>query len=391
MPNKGAILTDMSELLTLQPFVDGHVHFREPGNNPAETIESGTLAAIRGGVAAVNDMSNNSPQPTSNIEAVENKHTIISRDAHCHVGTAAGIQPEYDNIDQFHLMIPKSLTIKAYGGPTTNINRKNDYEAHEFDEVLDKILKVDPKKLIVFHSGQDNYRDFIGHAAQDRGLRVRLAHVNKMDQVNAVNEARDKGLDVRSAVCPHHILLNSNDLHTRSSYADMQPPLVDQAEADELFAALVDGRIQELETDHAPHTKGAKMVAIESNPTCSDENHGTRCCGLPSIEHAASAMFWQVHIGRISLDRLVEVYSDVPSDSMQLIIDQKSYVKWDMEIYRIENEDTQVVSGAGWSPYIGMMAMGKVVEMQISGIKVIENGAVVGKTRQVIRGDLDLI
>lgn len=334
----------------------------------------------------VADMSNNAPHPTVDEERLLDKHAIVERDAHVAVGTAVGMQPEYDNIGQLESALPLSIFVKAYGGPTTNIDRETDYEAQEFDEGLDRIKTVDPDKLVVFHSGHENYRDFIGHAAQDRGLRVRLAHVNKMDQVHAVLEAQKKGLNVSSAICPHTMLLTSRDRITRSSFADMKPDLVGEAEADELFDAFVRGAIQELETDHAPHPVDATMKAALANPLCEGEHDG-RCCGVPSLELAGPVMLWQVQIGRLPLGRLVEAYSAYPAQNMRLKRNPYSYVRWDMsEPYRI-SESRDVVSGAGWSPFVGMMAVGRVVDMRLGNIQIIKDYQNVGRARRVVVGN----
>lgn len=381
----------MAETVRTQPFIDGHVHFREPGTNKAETIASGSLAAAYGGIGAVADMSNNPGAPTNSEMRMEEKHEIARRDSAIYYGTAAGYQPEYENVHELGYMLDRSLIVKMYGGPTTGITRHQDYEAREFDEGLDRIKAVSPDKLIVFHSGDENYRDFIGHAAQDRGLRVRLAHVNKMDQVEAVKSARDSGLDVRAEVCPQTLLLTSNDRNTRSSFADMQPPLVHQTDSERLFSALVTGDIHEIATDHAPHSLDSKMHAVETNPACTLDSHEGRCCGVPGVELGVPVMLWQVHIGRISMERLIEVYSTVPADSMRLKFRQDSYVEWDMTPYRIDDETAYVKSQARWTPYLGMMAVGKVINMKVGYTMVIRNGLPAGKVRSIISGNLERI
>jgi dihydroorotase len=376
----------MGETIRLRPFVDGHVHLREPGSNPSETIESGTMAAILGGVGMVADMSNNAPMPTATVGAMETKHAIIRDSAYCYVGTAAGAQPEYDNLGELERMLPRSVFVKLYGGETTNIARTTDYEASDFREALAVIQRTEPDKLVVFHPGQDNYRDFIGIAAGEMGLRVRLAHVSSMDQVRAVQDARARGLDVRAEVTPHHLLLNSNDRRTRSSFADMQPPLVDQVDSDALFDALVQGYIHEIGTDHAPHPKEKKLAAVVANPSCDPSLHGTRCCGVEGVDLAAPLLFWQVHTGRLSLERIQEAYSTVPADSMRLAFRADSWVDWRMEQYRIEDEDQQVFSSAKHSPYLGMMAIGTVDFMYLGGKRIISEASVNDSIQHVVHG-----
>lgn len=376
----------IGETLRLRPFVDGHVHLREPGSNPAETIASGTMAAVLGGVGAVADMSNNAPVPTASVDAMHAKHQIIRRDAYSYVGTAAGAQPEYDNLGELERMLPRSIFVKLYGGETTNIHRTTDYEAGEFREALQVIKRTAPDKLVVFHPGQDNYRDFLGIAAGDLGLRVRLAHVHSMDQVAAVREARSREWDVRAEVTPHHLLLNSNNRRTMGAFADMQPWLVDQSDADALLDALVRGEIHEIGTDHAPHPKEKKMAATMANPACDPAIHGTRCCGVEGVDLAGPLLFWQVHIGRLPLNRLTEAFSEVPADSMRLRFRDDSWVDWRMEAYRIENESEQVFSEAGHTPYLGMMAIGSVEGMRLGGRDIIQNGSIEDAMRTVVHG-----
>ncbi|HSX44822.1 MAG TPA: dihydroorotase family protein [Candidatus Saccharimonadales bacterium] len=378
-------------LVELKPFVDMHVHCREPGNNPAETIETATEAAADGGVGTINDMPNNAPDPTSTEAFIDVKRHRARQTSVVNYGAALGIQPEYDNVGEIERALDKALLAKAYGGPTTNINRTTDYEAQEFDEVLDRIRLVNPDKLVVFHSGEDNYRDFIGHAAGDRELRVQLAHVNKMDQVLAVKEAKTRGWDVEASICPHTMLLTDRDRQTRSSFADMQPPLVHADDAYELFQAFVNGRIMDLETDHAPHTYDAKMVAVEANPACSSNEHSMRCCGVPGLELGSKVMLWQVRLGNLPLERLEEAYSTHPADRLHLKSGDDSRVIWDMKTYRIDDEFEQVRSLSGWTPYLGMMAVGIVQEMTLSGQVVYEKGEVVNPLRRVVTGNYEVI
>lgn len=373
------------------PMVDMHVHFREPGTNMAETIESGSRAAAAGGVGAAVDMSNNPGHPTLWLPDVQQKHGLARDEkagSHIVFLAAAGMQPEYENTSGFRAIHPYVPFFKAYGGPTTNIVRPTDYEVWEFDENLDELAAIDPNTLIVFHSGKENYEDFIGHAAGDRGLRVHLTHVNNMGQVEAVNRAKKREWRVTSDVTVHHVTMNTNDLRTRSSFADMQPPLVEQVDSDRLMYAVAHEEVDAFATDHAPHTLANKMAAAVSNPACLEGDHGSRCCGLPTIDHAAPVLFWQAHANpeRITMDRVVEAYSTVPARILGLSIRSDSFVEWDTQPYRISEEFVQVESDAGWSPFLGMMAMGRIREMRVAGKQIIADYQLNERVRAVATG-----
>ena len=142
-------------------------------------------------------------------------------------------------------------------------------------------------------------------------------------------------------------------------------------------------------TDHAPHIIESKMTAIHANPKC--EEGGPRCCGLPSVDQASKVLLWQVHIGNLTLDRLIESYSTRPAERLRIKLAPNSKVIWDMQDYRIENEAKQVKSLSGWSPYLGAMAMGVVRRMTLSDRVVYEEGKVVNPARQVITGNGEIV
>ena len=133
------------------------------------------------------------------------------------------------------------------------------------------------------------------------------------------------------------------------------------------------------------------MEAVHNNPGCSLDNPTGRCCGVPGVEFAAPVMFWQAKIGRVTLKRVIEAYSVIPAASMNLRIGKGSFVEWDMSAYRIDDESVQVKSQAGWSPYLGMMAVGKVINMRAGGVQVIENGVLKDKVMKVVAGKGDLL
>lgn len=353
----------MSDRLRTPGFVDIHTHLREPSNNPAETIENGTKAAMLGGFVLVADMPNNPGHPTWTASRLQEKIEIAQQNAWIPTLFYAGCQPEGNTIGELAAMSERAIGLKLYGDPTTGSDMK--YEAEEFRDIVTEWHRVAPKKPIVFHAGKENLEDMIGLVAYDNDHPLHIAHVNDPRQVRTVGEAKYVYAPVTCGVCPHHLLKTSHARQTEGKFAEMMPPLADQSDTEELMAMLQAGDIDIIETDYAPHTKEAKWEA---------EQTGGHCFGVPGIEHVVPLLLYQVQRGNLSLDRLVDALSTKPAALLGVRPDTE--VEWDMEMYRIENETEQVTSGAGWSPYLGHLAVGKVHSMRIESRTFIENGEI---------------
>jgi len=123
----------LPETITIPSAVDLHVHLREPSTNKAETIESGSLAALLGGFALICDMSNNPGRPTWTLRRTKDKHNRIWRTSYIPVATYAGSQPESNNERELPKMAPYSIGLKSYLGETTGNDRE--YEASDFKDI----------------------------------------------------------------------------------------------------------------------------------------------------------------------------------------------------------------------------------------------------------------
>lgn len=356
------LITTMSETIRLPALIDPHVHLREPSNNHAETIESGTYAALIGGMALIKDMPNNPGYPTWYLERLREKIAIAHKTAYIPVAFAAGSQPEQDNTGELQAMSELAIDLKLYGAPTTGNVR--DYSAEDFEPIVREWHKVAPAKPILFHAGQDNLGDMIDLVANKYNHRLHICHVNEPVQVTQVNIARDGDLPVSCGACPHHLLKTSHDRKTEGKFAEMMPPLADQVDAEQLMYLVADGSIQNIESDHAPHTKEAKLEA---------EHSGGSCFGVPGIEHVVPLMLYQYRKNRISLERLIDAMSTQPARLFGLKISPSTFTTWQLKENRIV-ESSDIASGAGWTPYGGMLTGGKLLRSVIGGKTVFENG-----------------
>jgi dihydroorotase len=343
--------------------IDLHVHLREPGTNTAENIESGTRAALMGGFVLVADMPNNPGAPVHSLSALIAKHVIAEQKAWIPTAFYAGAQPETYQPGSLTEMAPHAIGLKLYGDPTTG--NDNTYEAADFQEIVKEWHAAAPSKPIMFHAGRENLHAMLGLVAQDTNHPMHICHVNDAHQIRLANEFKAKGAQVTTGVTPHHILKTSHDRMTQGVFAEMMPPLVDQTEAEQLMDLLARGEIDVIETDFAPHSVEAKYEA---------EHSGGKCFGVPGIEHVLPLMFYQMRQGRISEQRLLDAVYAKPAAILGTRIDGATEVWWndDDGAYRIGESDVQ--AQCGWSPYMGMLAIGRVESVTIGGRAVVSHG-----------------
>lgn len=373
------------ELVTLPGFVDLHVHFREPGDNPAETIESGSLAAMMGGYALVADMPNNPGNPTWTMNALREKIEIAKGSSWIPITFYAGHQPETDtSLYELQKMSERSIGLKLYGAPTTG--NDNDYDASDFEETVNAWHEAAPDKPIMFHAGRDNLRDMIDMVAKRVGHHLHVCHVSDPSEAGVIHRIQQNGYPVSSGVTPHHIFKSSHDERSEGWFARMVPPLVEGDKAEALFNQLSNGVIDVLETDHAPHTKSAKFSAEIENPFgIHDPDHRT-CFGVPGIEFAAPLMFNQERLGMISMERIVEVMSTNPAEILGVEVDRNSKVVWDLGgLDRVEQSaGLRFGSKSEWTPYLGKLIRGRVVEMKVEGSNLVSDSTPVSKKEDYV-------
>lgn len=348
----------MSEILEIpQPLIDIHVHLREPGDNKAETIGNGSQAALLGGFAMVADMPNNPGNPTWTESKLDEKLKIAHNDAHIPIGFYAGSQPESDNVGELAKMAPKALGLKLYGSPTTGNDKE--YEASDFEEIAREWHRVAPEKPILFHAGKNNLQEMVGLVAADLGHRLHVCHVNDPEDVyeSILAEGKFKDRPVTSGVTPHHLIKSEHDAKSEGQFATMMPPLASQVDSEQLMNLLAGELIDIVESDYAPHTKEAKWEA---------EHSGGNCFGVGGIEHIFPVLLYQVSKDRLSYERLIDAMSTKPAELLGIRPGLATGTRWEMTDYRIES-DNDLISGAGWSPYLGKLARGKLIGSTIRG------------------------
>jgi dihydroorotase len=355
----------LGETITTPGFVDFHVHLRDPSTNNAETMYTGTNAAAEGGFVLVKDMPNNPGMPTWTVERMRKKHERINQDAVIYVGVAAGSQPESDNLGELEQMAAMALDLKLYGSPTQG--NDNEYEAHDFESRVRLWHTYVPDKPIGFHSAPHNVEDMTYLVTKKYSQHLHLCHVSTDQEIDLLVRAKREGLPITGGVTAHHLLKSSFDVHSEGWFARMQPPLVEQAEAEKLMYYLAKGVIDIIETDHAPHTVASKMQAEAENPEGIHDTEHRTCFGVPGVEFTFPLLAYQALRGRITMERLVDAMSTQPARILGVHIARDTKTTWLMDEYRISEGLASRSSGSGWTPFMGKLAVGEMQTVAVRG------------------------
>jgi dihydroorotase len=320
---------DASGFLVLPGVIDGHVHFREPGLEHEETWLTGSRAAVMGGVTTVLEMPNTVP-PTDSVERATAKLALAETAAYCNFGIFGLIG---ESLDELPGLARSGLVVglKVFLGPSTGGLRAPD------DDGLLRALAIarETGLRVAFHAedraiverGQAVMRaagrtdplahlesrpttaevDAINHAGRlllETGARGHILHLSSAGGLDAVERWRAQGVDLTCEVTPHHLLLDRDVYATAGGVARVNPPIRGGHDASVLRAALADGRIDMVATDHAPHLAADKRKdSIWDVPS-----------GFAGTETMLPLLLTRgVHEGWLTLERLVQVTSQAPA------------------------------------------------------------------------------
>jgi dihydroorotase len=300
-----------------------HVHLREPGREEAETIESGTRAAVRGGFTAVACMPNTRPvndsaaitasilakarqfsripvYPIGAITQGSRGETLAEIDGMVRAGIVA-ISDDGNGVQNNRLMLHAMQRATACGIPVIDHCEDKDLAAggcmHEGS--VAKMLGL---------SGINPAAEEIQIArdvvlAQQTGTRVHIAHISTHRSLEIVKQAKKRGVAVTCEVTPHHLLLTEERVAAGDTNAKMNPPLRTQADTSALVAGLASGDIDVIVTDHAPHTVTDKALAFDRAPF-----------GVVGLETAVGLIMDRlVRSGTLSLEQMVRVFALHPA------------------------------------------------------------------------------
>jgi len=346
-------------VLRLPGLIDPHVHLREPGQTHKEDWDSGTCAALAGGLTMVLAMPNTKP-PIFDANTLDLALDSAKRKARCDYAQFLGAGP--DNAEAVAALAPKAAGLKMYLDSTFGELRLDDMSL--WMPHFEKFPKDYP---IVVHSESRSMAAAILFAAiYDRPVHV--AHISLREEVLLIKAAKQRGIQVTCEVCPHHLFLSAGDIpaiaHDHPGRGEVRPRLATKADVQALWDNL--DQIDCFATDHAPHTIAEKDG---DNPPP----------GFPGLETILPLLLTAVHNGRLSIDQVIEKLHTNPKRIFHLSEQPETWIEVDEnDGYEIHAADLH--SRCGWTPFEGWQVNGRVTRVVLRGREAYRDGQVLAES-----------
>ena len=376
----GSSVVDADSYYVFPGFVDVHVHLREPGFLYKETIKTGTLASAHGGYTTVCSMPNLNPTPDS-LETLNVQRDIIARDACIRVvpyGTITCGQMG-EKLSDLEALAPYTagFTDDGRGVQSRELMREAMLQAKKLGKLI--VAHCEDNSLLrggYIHDGE--YARLHGHRGicsesewgqiardlelvKETGCSYHVCHISTKESVALIREAKKNGIDVTCETGPHYLVLDDMMLREDGRFK-MNPPIRSREDRDALIEGLLDGTIDMIATDHAPHSAEEKSRGLEKS-----------LMGIVGIETAFPLLYTHlVKPGILSMARLVELLVDAPAKRFGLEKDGLSvgnpadFTVFDLsQEYEIDTED--FLSMGKNTPFGGWRVYGKCLQTVASG------------------------
>ena len=372
-PDCADIIYNFTDYYVFPGFTDVHVHLREPGFSYKETIKSGTMASARGGYTSVCSMPNLNPVPDS-VENIKKQIDIINKDAVINVYPYASITIGQMGEELADLSGMANMCI-AYS---------DDGKGVQDDNMMLNAMKIakEHHKMIVAHcevndllnggyihkgkyAEEHNHRGICSESewkqierdielAKKTGCSYHVCHISTKESVELIRQAKKDGVDITCETGPHYLVLSDKDLQEHGRFK-MNPPLRDESDKEALIQGVLDGTIDMIATDHAPHSAEEKSKGLENSNM-----------GVVGIETAFPIMYTHfVKTGVITLEKLAELLSTNANKRFGIGSDIKVGNKADITIFNLNekysvNPDDFLSMGRS-TPFEGMEVYGKCI------------------------------
>ncbi|MGV1015446.1 MAG: dihydroorotase, partial [Methyloceanibacter sp.] len=368
---QAAETVDVTGLHILPGVIDTQVHFREPGLEHKEDLETGSRSAVLGGVTAVFEMPNTKPATTS-AEALADKVSRATGRMYCDFAFFVGAT--HDNVDELASLelLPGAAGIKLFMGSSTGdllvddekmlarvlatIRRRAAFHAEDEARLRERLShqrEGDPSSHGEWRDAQAAFlaTERLLRLASVAGKRVHVLHVSTAEEMALL--ARHK--DVASVeVTPQHLTLAAPEAYKAlGTKAQMNPPLRDRAHQERLWWGLAEGVVDVLGSDHAPHTLAEKSKLYPATPS-----------GMPGVQTLVPVMLDHVNAGRLSLARFVDLTSAGPQRIFGIAGKGRLAVGYDADLTIVDLKAERVIgdewigSKAGWTPFAGRKVRG---------------------------------
>ena len=329
---------DQAQYTILPGFCDVHVHLREPGFSYKETIRSGSLAAARGGYTAVCAMPNLNPVPDS-VEHLEQELALIRRDACIDVRPygAITVNEAGREIADLEGMAPQVIAFSDDGRGVQDPGLMR--EAMERARDLGKLLVAHCEDNSLLHGGYihdgawaaaHGHRGICSESewrpiardlelAAETGCGYHVCHISTKESVRLIRQAKKDGLNVSCETAPHYLLLDENDLQEDGRFK-MNPPLRAREDREALLEGLLDGTVDCIATDHAPHSAAEKAKGLPGS-----------AFGIVGLETAFPLLYTGlVKPGLLRLEALTDLLCRKPRERFGLPLGN-DFSLWDLE------------------------------------------------------------
>ncbi len=328
LPVNDATTIDGKGLFLSPGFIDVHVHLREPGGEHKETIETGTLAAAKGGYTTICAMPNTRPVPDTK-ENLNYVNELIEKNAKIRVLPYASITIREAGKERTNLAELKEHGAFAFTDDGVGVQAAGMmYEAMQDAAKLDMaiVAHCEDNTLIyggALHEGKRNKELGLPgipsiaesvHIARDvllaeaAGAHYHVCHVSTKESVRTIRDAKKAGIRVTAEVSPHHLLLSENDIPGDDADWKMNPPLRGEDDLQALREGLLDGTLDFIATDHAPHTAEEKAAGVAKAPF-----------GITGFETAFPLLYTNfVKTGKWTMKQLIDWMTKKPAEVFNL-------------------------------------------------------------------------
>ena len=380
---------DATDKLVLPGVIDTQVHFREPGSTDREDLESGSRAAILGGITSVFEMPNTNP-PTSNLIEFEKKLNLAKNRMHCNYAFYFGATPE--NTDQLSKLknLKGCCGVKLFAGSSTGkllVAKEEDIEKVIFNS--DRVVSIHSEDEEILNLRKKFIKDGDVHShpewrnnecamsstrrvvkiAERYNKQIHVLHVTTKEEVDFLAMHKK---NVTFEITPQHLTLYAPDCYDKlGTFAQMNPPIRKKEHYDRLWTAVKNSIVDVLGSDHAPHSKEDKKKTYPASPS-----------GMPGVQTILPIMLNHVNNKKLSLEQLIKLMCENPCKIFG--IQNKGYIKegFDADLTVIDMNKKQTIKNemmatkCGWTPFHDFTVKGLPVGTIINGKIVMVDGKV---------------
>lgn len=382
--------------------VDPHVHMMDPGDTEREDFPTGTGAAAAGGITTVGEHHRTDPTVLT-AEILRKKRDYLAERARVDYGLLAGGHPdnvgEIVDLEEEGTLAYKSFTCEVHGVPA--LQSADMHRLYTEIERVGGISMVHPEDELMLNSNEARIRDegrsdgsvipdwrskeaeqiavtTTLQIAKQTGAPFWFAHLSHPELIDLVNQYKKDGVTVYAESCPQYFYLTEQDVVEDAPYTMFTPPARPESDREEMWNRLSNGEIDMVNADHAPATLEQKAQG--------EENVFNAPFGIPGVETVLPLLLNGVADGKVSLERVVEVFSTNPAKILDLY-PKKGAIQVgadaDLVIADLDQEyelaDDDIVAKCGWTPFDGLEITGAIESTFVRGSPVYADGEVVGK------------